>query len=55
MRLVSDRIDKNVDLPDFLNVYREVTDEEPYSTMIMADSDYEMPEKAKIETQMVKK
>lgn len=34
-----------VEKPDFLEYYRDVTDEEEYSTINMADKNYKLPEK----------
>lgn len=37
-------------LPNYLHIFREITDEETYNQMKMAKSDYKMPEEDKLAT-----
>ena len=45
LRIETELKSEQVEKPDFLEYFRDVTDEEEYSTFNMADTTYKMPSK----------
>ena len=50
LRIETERDNKDIEIPDFLIIYRDVTEELEFETRTLANEDYKMPEKDKLAT-----